>query len=321
MSKRLRAGNIGINTTQRNHNTPFGGTKFSGVGRDGGVFGLHAYTDLQSVVWPRDSADESSVVPDGQLAYGMQLPVQSLSVRVSMPWEQDGHARRHGARRAGVRRRRLPLRRGVPSRCDPARAGRDDVDAVVRPVATLGVPRRAHDEHAADEQRVRRRVPASARRGEGSSRRSTSLERAHHLRHRRRPRRRRVRRARCVVQGRGEGRRRAGGIKDALTNEWIDDVGQRPRPVQQPHPPIWIGGSGRPALRRVAHLGDGWIPQATTLDQFAARHRMDPPRRDEVRPGAVPEIGYHLVAHVGDPTWEFPKGVMQGAREIVDFAN
>ncbi len=51
-SKQLRAGNIGINTTQRNHNTPFGGTKFSGVGRDGGVFGLHAYTDLQSVVWP-----------------------------------------------------------------------------------------------------------------------------------------------------------------------------------------------------------------------------------------------------------------------------
>ena len=51
-SKRMRAGNVGINTTQRNHNTPFGGTKFSGVGRDGGVFGLHAYSDLQSVVWP-----------------------------------------------------------------------------------------------------------------------------------------------------------------------------------------------------------------------------------------------------------------------------
>jgi acyl-CoA reductase-like NAD-dependent aldehyde dehydrogenase len=52
VSKRLRAGNVGINTTQRNHNTPFGGTKFSGVGRDGGEFGLHAYTELQSVVWP-----------------------------------------------------------------------------------------------------------------------------------------------------------------------------------------------------------------------------------------------------------------------------
>ena len=31
---------------------PFGGFKMSGVGRDGGDFGLHAYTELQSVVWP-----------------------------------------------------------------------------------------------------------------------------------------------------------------------------------------------------------------------------------------------------------------------------
>jgi acyl-CoA reductase-like NAD-dependent aldehyde dehydrogenase len=52
VSRRLRAGNIGINTTQRNHWAPFGGTKYSGVGRDGGEFGLHAYSELQSVVWP-----------------------------------------------------------------------------------------------------------------------------------------------------------------------------------------------------------------------------------------------------------------------------
>lgn len=52
VSRRMRAGNVGINTVQRNHETPFGGTKQSGVGRDGGSFGLHAYSDLQSVVWP-----------------------------------------------------------------------------------------------------------------------------------------------------------------------------------------------------------------------------------------------------------------------------
>ncbi len=52
VSRRMRAGNIGINTVQRNQETPFGGTKQSGVGRDGGSFGLHAYTDMQSVVWP-----------------------------------------------------------------------------------------------------------------------------------------------------------------------------------------------------------------------------------------------------------------------------
>ena len=51
MSKQLRSGNVGINTAQRNHDTPFGGFKMSGIGRDGGDFGLHAYTEMQSIVW------------------------------------------------------------------------------------------------------------------------------------------------------------------------------------------------------------------------------------------------------------------------------
>jgi probable F420-dependent oxidoreductase len=33
-----------------------------------------------------------------------------------------------------------------------------------------------------------------------------------------------------------------------------------PRPVQQPHPPIWVGGHSRAALRRAARYGDGWHP-------------------------------------------------------------
>ena len=33
-----------------------------------------------------------------------------------------------------------------------------------------------------------------------------------------------------------------------------------PAPVQRPHPPIWIGGHSRAALRRVARHGDGWHP-------------------------------------------------------------
>lgn len=52
VASRLRTGNVGINTLQRNHEAPFGGFKRSGVGRDGGSFGLHAYAELQSVVWP-----------------------------------------------------------------------------------------------------------------------------------------------------------------------------------------------------------------------------------------------------------------------------
>ena len=33
-----------------------------------------------------------------------------------------------------------------------------------------------------------------------------------------------------------------------------------PKPVQNPYPPIWIGGHSRPALRRVARFADGWHP-------------------------------------------------------------
>lgn len=51
VARSLRSGNVGINTVQRNHEAPFGGFKLSGVGRDGGVFGLHAYSELQSIVW------------------------------------------------------------------------------------------------------------------------------------------------------------------------------------------------------------------------------------------------------------------------------
>jgi probable F420-dependent oxidoreductase len=34
----------------------------------------------------------------------------------------------------------------------------------------------------------------------------------------------------------------------------------QPRPVQQPHPPIWVGGESGPSLRRAARFGDAWYP-------------------------------------------------------------
>ncbi len=33
-----------------------------------------------------------------------------------------------------------------------------------------------------------------------------------------------------------------------------------PTPASRPHPPIWIGGNSRRAIRRVAEHGDGWLP-------------------------------------------------------------
>jgi probable F420-dependent oxidoreductase len=36
------------------------------------------------------------------------------------------------------------------------------------------------------------------------------------------------------------------------------NIGFAPKPVQKPHPPIWVGGHSLAALRRAVALGDGW---------------------------------------------------------------
>jgi probable F420-dependent oxidoreductase len=43
-----------------------------------------------------------------------------------------------------------------------------------------------------------------------------------------------------------------------------------PKPVQKPHPPIWVGGESLPAMRRAVRHGDAWHP----IDSNP-RHRLD----------------------------------------------
>jgi len=57
----------------------------------------------------------------------------------------------------------------------------------------------------------------------------------------------------------------------------FSNIAFEPKPVQKPHPPLWIGGESGPALRRAARLGDGWYPIGTnpthplnTLARFRA---------------------------------------------------
>ncbi len=52
------------------------------------------------------------------------------------------------------------------------------------------------------------------------------------------------------------------------------DIRFEPKPVQKPRPPIWVGGEGRVALRRVARLGDGWYPVGSN-----PREPLDTPAR------------------------------------------
>jgi probable F420-dependent oxidoreductase len=60
-------------------------------------------------------------------------------------------------------------------------------------------------------------------------------------------------------------------MKGLWTEERIDFRGRyytvagrlEPKPVQKPHPPLWIGGWGDITLRRAATLADNWIPGPT----------------------------------------------------------
>ena len=40
----------------------------------------------------------------------------------------------------------------------------------------------------------------------------------------------------------------------------FDGIVLEPKPLQQPHPPIWVGGESGPAVRRAARLGNLWYP-------------------------------------------------------------
>jgi acyl-CoA reductase-like NAD-dependent aldehyde dehydrogenase len=52
VARLLRAGMVDLNTVTQQMEAPFGGFKQSGVGRDRGSFGLHAYSEMQAIVWP-----------------------------------------------------------------------------------------------------------------------------------------------------------------------------------------------------------------------------------------------------------------------------
>jgi probable F420-dependent oxidoreductase len=39
----------------------------------------------------------------------------------------------------------------------------------------------------------------------------------------------------------------------------LSDAAMEPKPAQKPHPPLWFGANGEPALRRAVRLGDGFF--------------------------------------------------------------
>jgi probable F420-dependent oxidoreductase len=104
----------------------------------------------------------------------------------------------------------------------------------------------------------------------------------------------------------------------------VSGMGVAPRPVQRPRPPIWIGGSSGPAIRRAAALGDGWLPQGTRRRDLPGQITQLKQLREELR-GEVPiDIGTIVepiyltgASSGGDAGWEQPSYVLGGGPEQV----
>jgi probable F420-dependent oxidoreductase len=97
-------------------------------------------------------------------------------------------------------------------------------------------------------------------------------------------------------------------------------LGIAPRPVRQPRPPIWIGGSSPAAIRRTAAFGDGWLPQGTRRRDLPGQIAQLRELRAEYRGEAPIDIGtivepIYLTSGPSDP--DLPNYVLRGNAEEV----
>jgi probable F420-dependent oxidoreductase len=98
------------------------------------------------------------------------------------------------------------------------------------------------------------------------------------------------------------------------------DMGVAPRPVRQPRPPIWIGGSSPAAIRRTAAYGDGWLPQGTRRKDLPGQIARLRQLREELRSGAPIDIGTivePIYLSSGRSSWDVPGWVLSGPAEEV----
>ena len=109
-------------------------------------------------------------------------------------------------------------------------------------------------------------------------------------------------------------------LLDALEQECHDGLQARPRPVQSPRPPVWVGGSSAGAIRRAATYGDGWLPQGPADDEKIARlHEIRERHGRDHLPFAVG----HIVAPVqqgrrqGQLADEVPPGTITGTAQAI----
>ena len=110
------------------------------------------------------------------------------------------------------------------------------------------------------------------------------------------------------------------------------DIRFEPKPVQKPHPPIWVGGESGPALRRAAALGDAWhpigsnprFPLVTAEQMRRSVERLgryaEKAGRDPSAIGVAYRAPRYLLGAAEDRTQPFMGSAEQVAADVAEFA-
>jgi len=104
-------------------------------------------------------------------------------------------------------------------------------------------------------------------------------------------------------------------VRGIFVDGMIDGMVVEPRGVRGGGPPIWVGGSSKPAIRRAAILGDGWLPQGPPeMGMRAGVEFLLATRREHHGEDVGMDVGIHAgVVHVGEPTWDVGPDTLTGA--------
>jgi probable F420-dependent oxidoreductase len=90
----------------------------------------------------------------------------------------------------------------------------------------------------------------------------------------------------------------------------LENVGFYPKPVQQPHPPIWAGGHSEPAFRRGGYHCDGWLGANVSPEACAAQFtRVQAYAKEAGRDPASLTLAARIPLRLGDDESELVKSV------------
>lgn len=74
-----------------------------------------------------------------------------------------------------------------------------------------------------------------------------------------------------------------------------------PKPLQKPHPPIWVGGWTEAAMKRSARFGDGWLPAWLTPKDIATKHQeVKEMANQSGRDGDAVHLGIEVYASIDE---------------------